>query len=383
LTFDDRADCCNACGATEGCADFVYEEQSGTCALLAQVSDRSRVVPTPNKFTISGSVTKENFATTTGTCEVQANTGFAYGEIESYSGMAIVPAAASDMSNDEPIKTVQDCCDKCASVTNCAKFTFAEGSRQCALYEAIAQQMSVSSNIAGVVSGRAHLKAPPSYASFDVAAAGAAAAVAPNFERYVPPVFPKWQRFPAIKPVATESSDAISGLSLANTLYALLMLCGVAGGAYVFCFPSARGKQGRGRKRMGRYEHIEGPDQKKIGMAVRLKVGTFDMVSKVDLSEDLRSVEDFEKEIYEQITLLEHEDTSKLAIYYLASKAGAEVPQIDEQKTGERWVRILKSAVLSKAYHSKKLLVTEAEDQRVRRFKSGKKKQRDADKLLS
>ena len=96
-----RFECCNKCGNTRGCQDFVYQHTTGMCVLLPHVP-ADQVIQTPNEHVISGSL---RIIITTdetrhhGICNFEAQSGYANGFI----GEAAVP------KGQKPIATKQAC----------------------------------------------------------------------------------------------------------------------------------------------------------------------------------------------------------------------------------------------------------------------------------
>eukprot|EP00316_Scyphosphaera_apsteinii_P011292 CAMPEP_0119305444 /NCGR_PEP_ID=MMETSP1333-20130426/6452_1 /TAXON_ID=418940 /ORGANISM="Scyphosphaera apsteinii, Strain RCC1455" /LENGTH=766 /DNA_ID=CAMNT_0007308535 /DNA_START=48 /DNA_END=2348 /DNA_ORIENTATION=- len=141
-----QAECCNACGLKSGCQDFVFEPSSGACVLLPHVSDQSLVKSTFNELTVSGSlkivmVARVHHAV----CTFFPQSGYARGSIGE---------ASSIPPTDHPVENKQDCCDACAAIEQCAKFSFSQDARQCILYQSTAERTLVTALIAGTVDER-------------------------------------------------------------------------------------------------------------------------------------------------------------------------------------------------------------------------------------
>ena len=142
-----RFECCNQCGLSTGCVDFVYQHSTGLCVLLPHASSAKDVLRLPNPNVISGSLSitaVRQEASKHGKCEFKPASSYTGGVL----GAAVVP------SGGKPIATRQDCCDACLASASCGKLAFQPESHECFLFEAYAEAYSTDGLISGVLADR-------------------------------------------------------------------------------------------------------------------------------------------------------------------------------------------------------------------------------------
>ena len=145
-----RFECCNQCGLSTGCQDFVYEHASGLCVLLPHASSQKEIRRLPNPNVVSGSLQITTVHTETmrhGTCTFKPASGYTRGLIR-------VAASIAPGEANKPILTRQDCCDACLSEPACAKLSFQPESKQCTLFQPLAEEFGSDGLISAVLVGR-------------------------------------------------------------------------------------------------------------------------------------------------------------------------------------------------------------------------------------
>ena len=108
VSASTRFECCNQCGLTTGCQDFVYQHSSGECLLLPHASSSKEITRLPNPNVVSGSLVITTVRQETmkhGQCLFKPASGFTRGSL------GVASAIAS--GTNKPILTRQDCCDAC------------------------------------------------------------------------------------------------------------------------------------------------------------------------------------------------------------------------------------------------------------------------------
>jgi hypothetical protein len=143
-----RLECCNKCGLQTGCQDFVYQAATGLCLLLPSVKT-DELVKVPQPGVVSGSlqvfaVTAERPSLHQGVCEFRPSSGWSDGLL----------GQVSQLREQKPITSRQDCCDACFEDEWCTKFSFAPETAECRLYEPYAEAYTTTGLISGILKDR-------------------------------------------------------------------------------------------------------------------------------------------------------------------------------------------------------------------------------------
>ena len=149
VSASTRFECCNQCGLTTGCQDFVYQHSSGECLLLPHASSSKEITRLPNPNVVSGSLVITTVRQETmkhGQCLFKPASGFTRGSL------GVASAIAS--GTNKPILTRQDCCDACMNDPKCGKLAFQPESKECTLFMPLAEEYSSDGLISGVLNGR-------------------------------------------------------------------------------------------------------------------------------------------------------------------------------------------------------------------------------------